>query len=346
MSERSPRTRPPFHGWGPRVDLPKTSTPTHFMSGHSPPASASGIFEPSATGLVEQHPPDLIPTAPIEAYSVYPPLPETQTTRRGLPLFLSLVPALLVAIAFMVVLWQVTSSTASKSVGSLSDRVFDVVKLQLAAQVRVLTRDMAATAQMGAAAVLVDSSVTSLQRFFYHTLNSIAGASVFSYITVTGRVASVRRMPTSGELQVGQYDPDSTGNDTGNSSSSSTVPLLEYWKVNAQLEKTALVSATPFNLSSQSFYNIMYSNNLSATFSPVYRQVAQGAMGLSLGVPVRFADGSIPGVVTVNYDLSTLQEALHDAHHALATSGMLVLLAEDGSLITSSVDHATADVME
>eukprot|EP00906_Rhabdomonas_costata_P012293 RCo017574 len=237
--------------------------------------------------------------------------------RFGVPLCVSLIaPALLVTVAFMVVLWQTTSATTSQSVDFLAGRVFDVVELQLAARVDVLTREMAAVSQMGAAAVLMDSSVASLQSYFYHVLASIKDPFIVGYSSTHGLHVEAMRLP-SGELQVALRDPEQAN---------VTEPELLYWAVNSQLQKLALASATPYNPLVRPWYTAVSSQNYTPAFSDSYEHVVLNNTLISLGVPVRSANGSVLGVVLVDYDLSTLQEAIQSAHQALRTSGMLLLL--------------------
>eukprot|EP00906_Rhabdomonas_costata_P011882 RCo016905 len=250
------------------------------------------------------------------------------------PLFISLIlPALLVAVAFMVVLWQTTSASTSQSVGSLSSRVFDVVQLHLLGEVSLLTRGMAAAAQMGAAAVLVNPSVASLQNYFYYTLSAIEDPLVLSFTSTTGVSVNAVRLRT-GERQVGLFDPGVNGTRINGSE-----PMLLLWKVGPHLEKLELASATPFNPVVRPWYTAVASRNFTTpAFSTVFQLVTQDSVALALGVPVRPLGGPLLGMVAVHYDLDTIHDALRSAHRALRTTGLLVLLAEDGSLISSSAD--------
>eukprot|EP00906_Rhabdomonas_costata_P012290 RCo017569 len=240
----------------------------------------------------------------------------------------------------MMVLWQISAATASHSVDSLSDRVFDVVHLQLAAQVGLFTQTMAAIAQMGAAAALVDNSVDTLEQFFFHTMNFIQGPLFVGYACTSGRFQTVRRLDT-GERLMNLFDPGVNGTRINGSE-----PLLLSWTLNSAMEKVRLTSATPFNLTTRPWFTAVSSRNYSAAFSPVFQQAIQGTLGLSLGVPVRRMNGSLQGLMVVDYDLSTLQRALQSAHDALGTAGMLVLLAEDGSPIASSVTRNTTAIQK
>eukprot|EP00906_Rhabdomonas_costata_P017105 RCo024620 len=259
----------------------------------------------------------------------------------GIPLFASLIiPPLLVTIVFMVVLWQTTSASTSQSVDFLSERVFDVVELQIFGQISLLTRGMATTAQLGAAAVLVNSSVTSLQSFFYRSISFVKGPLFFGFSTVTGLYAAARTDLT-GAVQIGYCD---STNITG--TTNLTRFSLQYWNVNSALQKLSLASVTPFNPLLRPWYVAVASRNFTATFSPVFTESIQGTNGLSLGVPVRSTNGSVMGVVVVDYDLSTIQDALQVAHQALETTGMLVLFTEDGSLIAKSVSSDDNGIQE
>eukprot|EP00906_Rhabdomonas_costata_P014652 RCo021059 len=269
--------------------------------------------------------------------------PTTLQARRswGIPLWVSLtVPALLVAVAFMIVLWQTTSATASNTVDSLSGRVFDVVELQLEAQVSLLTRAMAATAQMGAAAVLVNSTVDSLHRYFHLTLGFIAGPSILGFASVAGEYISAKRLP-NGEFQIGHCPEVANRSSPGDAS----LPLLQYWVVNSETQVSVLASSTPYNALARPWYTAVSDRNFTAAFSPAFLQAVQATVSLTLGVPVRSSDGSVLGVVSVFYDLSTIEDALQSTHDALGTSGVLLLLTEDGSLIASSSSRNSTNVV-
>eukprot|EP00906_Rhabdomonas_costata_P011877 RCo016897 len=252
----------------------------------------------------------------------------------GIPLFISLiVPALLIAVVFMVVLWQTTSLSASQSVEYVSERVLDVVHLHLLGQVSLLTRGMAATAQMGAAAVLVNTE-SSLQHYFYHVAAFIKDIGAISFTTTTGAGFSVLRS-WDDVLYLSRH-PATNGSE----------PLLQLWRVNSSLDDLSLAYEMPFNPLSRPWYVATASHNFSAAFTPVYRSAVSIYDGpvVGLGLPVRSPTGDVLGVVAVNYIIKTVQEALKTAHQALHTSGMLVLLSEDGTLIASSVKSNSSEI--
>eukprot|EP00906_Rhabdomonas_costata_P011878 RCo016898 len=259
----------------------------------------------------------------------------------GIPLFVSLiVPALLVAVVFMVVLWQTTLLSASQSVDYVSGRILDVVHLHLLGQVSLLTREMAATAQMSVAAALVDYNETSLQHYFYHTMELIKDVGAITFISTTGAGFGILRS-ASDMLFLAMYDPAKNGTRINGSE-----PLLQVWRVNSRLEKLSLVYTIPYDTLSRPWYIAAVSHNFSAAFSPVFQCLVPCYEGrsLGLGIPVRSPTGGVLGVLAVNYILKTIQEALDTAHQALHTTGMLVLLAEDGSLIASSVRSNSTEI--
>eukprot|EP00906_Rhabdomonas_costata_P011050 RCo015548 len=326
MPHASHRVPLPVEGW---------ESASATMSGPRLPAEGpSMVLESSTVPISGRYLQVSMDVSPV------PALPRPPKRQCGVPLFVSLIlPAVVVAIVFMVGMWQTTSATTLHSADSIASRVFDVVQLQLSAQISLLTQGLASTVQMGAAAVLMDSNVDSLQRYFYRVLDQIDSPLEIRYTTTTG--LSVSAVRYDGQVLVRLFDPGPNGTRINGSE-----PLLLSWTVDSQLEKLKLIAAFPYSPLSRPWYTAVASRNFSAAFSPVYQLSTQKTFAISLGVPVDTPGGELLGIVTSSYDLRTIHEALHSAHEALDTSGMLVLLDENGSLISSSMDHYPNDILE